>query len=162
MTANRTRRAGGGRGTTPSAALDRRKPMSTSPVLVIARDVVVGALLASMAELAGFSIGVKKSPFVGGIVISTGPDEFIAIGKDFSLAFTPQQNDDSILDIEYLEEGKFVNDKWVTIRRLNGDEGTGGGDYGFGFGNPRVATLRFPASANGDYNIVRMKIYRYK
>jgi len=55
MTANRTRRAGGGRGTTPSAALDRRKPMSTSPVLVIARDVVVGALLASMAELAGYA-----------------------------------------------------------------------------------------------------------
>jgi hypothetical protein len=116
----------------------------------------------SMAELAGFNIGVKKAPFAGGILISTGKDEFIAIGKDFSLAFTPLQQDDSTLDVEYLEEGTFVNDQWVTTRRLNGDEGTGGGDYGFGFGNPRAATLRFPTSHDGDYIIVRFKIYKYK
>ena len=113
----------------------------------------------SIAELAGFSIGVKRSPFAGGIVINTGKDEFIAIGKDFSLGFTPLQNDDSTLDVEYLEEGTFINDKWVITRRLNGDEGTGGGDYGFGFGNPRVATLRFPSS---DYDIVKIKIYKYR
>lgn len=115
-----------------------------------------------MAELAGFNIGVKKSTFAGGILINTGPDEFIAIGKDFSLVFTPVQQDDSTLDVEFLEEGIFVNEQWVTTRRLNGDEGTGGGDYGFGFGNPRAATLRFPASHDGDYSIVRMKIYKYK
>jgi hypothetical protein len=37
------------------------------------------------------------------------------------------------LFVDYLDEGMFMNGKWVATRRLNGDEGTGGGDYGFGF-----------------------------
>jgi len=115
-----------------------------------------------ISTFAGFTIGSKSSPFAGGIVINSGKDEFVVIGKDFSLSFTPLQMDDSTLDVEYLEEGHFVNDQWVMTRKLNGDEGTGGGDYGFGFGNPRKAALRFPVSPTGDYTIVKMKIYKYK
>jgi len=115
----------------------------------------------SFAELAGFSVGQKKSELAGGILINTGKDEFIAIGKDYNLTFTPLQQDGKTLDVEYFDEGTFVNGKWVTIRRLNGDEGTGGGDYGFGFKTGNVASLKFQPSANGDYSIVKFKIYRY-
>jgi beta-galactosidase GanA len=115
----------------------------------------------SFAELAGFSVGQKKTELAGGIIINTGKDEYIAIGKDYNLTFTPLQEDGKTLDVEYMDEGTFVNGKWVTIRRLNGDEGTGGGDYGFGFKTGNSAFLKFQPSATGDYSIVKFKIYRY-
>ncbi|MBA4054941.1 MAG: mannonate dehydratase [Marivirga sp.] len=115
----------------------------------------------SFAELAGFSVGQKKANIAGGIVINIGHDEFIAIGKDYNLTFTPLKQDGKTLDVDYFDEGTFVNDKWVTTRRLNGDEGTGGGDYGFGFKKENVATLKFQPSRTRDYSIVRFKIYRY-
>ena len=115
----------------------------------------------NFAELAGFSIGQKRTNIAGGILVNTGKDEFIAIGKDYNLTFTPEQSDGKILDVEYLDEGTFVNGKWVTLRRLNGDEGTGGGDYGFGFKKGNYAYLKFEPSASGDYKILRFKIYRY-
>lgn len=37
------------------------------------------------------------------------------------------------IDVDYTDEGTFENVKWVRVRRLNGDDTTGGGDYGFGF-----------------------------
>ena len=115
----------------------------------------------SFAELAGFSIGQKKTDIAGGILINTGKDEFIAIGKDYNLTFIPLQQDGKTLDVDYFDEGTFVKDEWVTTRRLNGDEGTGGGDYGFGFKKGNFAALRFQPSPTGDYRIVRFKIYRY-
>jgi hypothetical protein len=109
----------------------------------------------------GFSIGEKKDSIAGGILISTGKDEFIAIGKDYALTFTPLQQDGKTIDVDYLDEGTFVNGKWVTTRRLNGDEGTGGGDYGFGFKQGNYGMIRFQTSPAGNYSIVRFKMYRY-
>jgi len=113
--------------------------------------------------VAGLSSSDKKVTSAGGIVFSTGPDEFIIVGKDFSATFTPVKTDDqkTKIDIEYMDEGSFVNGKWITARRLNGDEGTGGGDYGFGFNKGYSALLRFPPSSTGNYNIVKFKLYRY-
>ena len=80
-------------------------------------------------------------------------------GKDHNLSFTPLQPDGKILDVDFLDEGTFVDGKWVTTRRLNGDEGTGGGDYGFGFGSGGVsAALKFRPSTNGDYSIVKFNL----
>jgi len=113
--------------------------------------------------VAGLSSSDKQVTSAGGIVFSTGTDEFIIVGKDFSATFTPVKTDDqkTKIDIEYMDEGSFVNGKWVTARRLNGDEGTGGGDYGFGFNKGYSALLRFPPSSTGNYNIVKFKLYRY-
>jgi hypothetical protein len=77
----------------------------------------------SFAELAGFSVGQKKPTLQVAYLSVPGKDEFIAIGKDYNLTFTPLQQDGKTLDVEYFDEGTFVNDKWVTTRRLNGDEG---------------------------------------
>jgi hypothetical protein len=100
----------------------------------------------------------------GGIVFAIAPDEFVAVGKDYELMFTPLNPDSkkSHLDVDFMDEGSFVNGKWVTVRRLNGDEGTGGGSIGsFAIKNTRVGTLRFQKDGNDDYSIVRIKFYRY-
>ncbi len=113
------------------------------------------------AQLAGFSVGQKKAEITGGLVFYVGPDEFYVVGKDFSLEFLPAKPSGKSLDVEYLDEGLFDNGKWKMQRRLNGDEGTGGGDYGFGFAKPGTASLRFPASSDGDYKIMHFSIYSY-
>ena len=119
----------------------------------------------SYAELAGLTGKVKKTRSAGGLVFSIGPDEFIAVGKDFRLSFNPlmPEANKPFIDVEYMDEGTFINGKWMTTRRLNGDEGTGGGDYGFGTGNPmKAGTLNFQRQPDDDYSIVRFKMYRYK
>ncbi|MBS1577886.1 MAG: DUF5597 domain-containing protein [Bacteroidetes bacterium] len=61
----------------------------------------------SFADLAGFSVGEKKASIAGGILINTGKDEVIAIGKDFTLTFTSLEQDGKIIDADYLDEGTF-------------------------------------------------------
>jgi beta-galactosidase GanA len=113
---------------------------------------------------AGAAPAGKKTTMAGGLVFALGPDEFLAVGKDYELTFTPTKTDPkkAQVDVEFLEEGSFVNDKWITTRRLNGDEGTGGGSIGsFALKNTKVGTLRFPKTARDEYSLVRIKFYRY-
>lgn len=119
----------------------------------------------SYAELMGPTGKTKRAPSAGGLVFSIAPDEFIVVGKDFMLSFDPLKPDEKrpFIDVEYMDEGTFVNGKWLTSRRLNGDEGTGGGDYGFGSGNPpKSGTMRFQRQLDDAYSIVRFKMYKYK
>jgi beta-galactosidase GanA len=119
----------------------------------------------SIAEIAGFTGRSKKAQAAGGMIFNIGPEEFIVVGKDFMLSFNPLKPDKNkpLIDVEYLDEGTFINGSWVTTRRLNGDEGTGGGDYGFGSGNPvRSGTMRFQIQPDGAYSIIRFKMYNYK
>ncbi|QJW91252.1 DUF5597 domain-containing protein [Spirosoma taeanense] len=107
---------------------------------------------------------VKSATLAGGLVFAVGPDEFIAVGRDYELTFTPltANAQKPQVDVDFMDEGSFVNDKWVTTRRLNGDEGTGGGSIGsFAIKNTRVGMLRFQKNPNGDYSVVRIKFYRY-
>jgi hypothetical protein len=113
---------------------------------------------------AGAAPTEKKPTMAGGLVFALGPDEFIAVGKDYELTFTPIKADPqkSHVDVDFMEEGRFVNDKWEPTRRLNGDEGTGGGSIGsFGIKNTKVGTLRFQKNARDDYSIVKIKFYKY-
>jgi beta-galactosidase GanA len=119
----------------------------------------------SMAQVAGLTGPVKETSAAAGLVFSVGTDEYIVVGKDFMLSFNPLKPDEKkpFIDMEYMDEGTFVNGKWVTIRRLNGDEGTGGGDYGFGTGNPvRSGSIRFQKQPDDSFCIVRLKMYNYK
>ncbi len=111
------------------------------------------------------SIKTKKATAAGGLVFSIAPDEFIVVGKDFTLTFNLLKADEGkpFFDVEYMDEGIFVNGKWLATRRLNGDEGTGGGDYGFGSGKPpKYGILRFQRQPDDNYSIIRFKMYRYK
>jgi beta-galactosidase GanA len=119
----------------------------------------------SFADLAGLTGRTRRAAATGGLVFSIAPDEFIVVGKDFRLSFNPLKPDEQkpFIDVEYMDEGTFVDGNWLTTRRLNGDEGTGGGDYGFGSGNPiKAGTLKFQKQPDDAYSIVRFKMYRYK
>lgn len=85
-------------------------------------------------------------PQVGGIIISISPDEFFVLGEGIILTFESLHPKEVNAGILYIEEGNFVNDKWISGRRLNGDESHQG------------RHLRIP------YNkcqIQRLKLYRY-
>jgi hypothetical protein len=116
-----------------------------------------------LAEVAGLTGPAKKMPAAAGLIVSIGPDEYIVVGKDFILSFTPLKANEKkqFIDVEYMDEGSYINGIWVTSRRLNGDEGTGGGDYGFGFSTNKVGNFRFQKQADDAYSIVRFKMYAY-
>jgi hypothetical protein len=120
---------------------------------------------ASNAEMANFAVGAKtkKMQVAGGLIIANGPDQFIVIGKDFSMKLKPLKSDPNkpLLDVDFFDEGYFKNGKWVTIRRLNGDEGTGGGDYGFGFMNNKTAYIKFQRQKDDKYSLVSFKVNKY-
>ena len=154
-----------GKGTMAGIYLDTTEKSQTFELngYNIKANLAVPMFAPAGGAVAGLSSSDKRVISAGGIIFSTGPDEFIVVGKDFSATFTPVKTDAQKpkIDIEYTDEGTFLNGKWITLRRLNGDEGTGGGDYGFGFNKGYSALLRFPLSSTGDYNIVKFKMYRY-
>jgi hypothetical protein len=57
----------------------------------------------------------------GGLIIQTGPQEFLAAGKALDIFFIPK-NDSVHIGIDAVDEGTFDEGKWVGERRLNGDE----------------------------------------
>ncbi len=57
-----------------------------------------------------------------GLVIATGPNEFIGAGRGFRVKFDPRSPGPAHAGIGYVEEGKFANSVWMPGRRLNGDE----------------------------------------
>lgn len=69
----------------------------------------------------GFAPPPEKRPY--GLVVSTGPDEFLLVGSGFSVRFLPDSAGPVRSEIGELEEGLFRDGKWVAGRRMNGDEG---------------------------------------
>jgi hypothetical protein len=128
------------------------------------KDYAVKANLVVPRGFPGSAPAGNNATLAGGILFAIGPDEFIAVGKDYQLTFTPLTANPKKpnVDVDFMDEGTFVKGKWVTTRRLNGDEGTGGGSIGsFGLKNTQVGTLRFPKNATNEYSIVRIKFYKY-
>jgi beta-galactosidase GanA len=83
----------------------------------------------------------------GGLAIAAGPDEFIFAGTGLVITFEPDSPGDSNVGILTAEEGKYVNNQWVSGRRLNGDQ-THQGRH-----------IRLPL---GKMGIQRVKLYRYR
>ena len=114
---------------------------------------------------AGVASKEPKPDVAGGIIINTGPDEFLLVGKNFHLTMKQKTTNPALplLDVELMEEGYFQNGKWVATRRLNGDESFTmmGGDAGFGFEtDPAAVTIAFPPA--DDFHVIRVKIFSYK
>jgi beta-galactosidase GanA len=86
-------------------------------------------------------------PLSACIIISTGEDEFIVAGTGVVITFEPNSPGDPIAGIVSIDEGNFVNGKWIAGRRLNGDHSNQG------------RHLRIPV---GDWGIQKVKLYRYK
>jgi len=86
------------------------------------------------------------------IFIATGPDEYYIAGNDVSVTFSPNTPGPPLAGMATVEEGVFVNGRWVPGRRLAGDD-AGQGDY---------LDLRKRIAGDPDHGIQRVTLYRYR
>ena len=82
----------------------------------------------------------------GGLILQTGPDEFIVAGTGLFITFGSNSAADPIAGIERIEEGHFVDGAWKRDRVLNGDD------------NNQGRNLCLPA---GQFVIRRVRLYRH-
>ena len=57
-----------------------------------------------------------------GLILSTGPNEFLGAGQGFRVSFSLATPGKTQVGVASVDEGSFDNGKWVPGRRLNGDE----------------------------------------
>ncbi len=104
----------------------------------------------------GFGQDAKRG---NGLIIATGPDEFLGAGFGFRVRFRGLPPGPSLAGIIAVEEGEFQSGEWVSGRRLNGDE-TGRGHYWrfYDYASNADGGLSIPHSSTG---ISRCTVYRY-
>jgi len=126
---------------------------------------VAGVLLESITPsqkitLGGYMLNIQRSstqtqvqtgtapaaPDPHGIFIASGPDEFYMAGSGLTITFTPLTDGPPIVGLATVEEGRFVDGKWVPGRRLAGDD-TGQGNN---------------ISLSRGADILRVTVYRYR
>jgi hypothetical protein len=94
--------------------------------------------------------GDQKPGIAGGLIIRTGQQEYIVAGKSMDLFFIPKDTSMRVA-VDAVDEGTFKDGKWVSERRLNGDEVNTSTWSGTG--------LTFP---NQKVSIQKISLYRYK
>jgi beta-galactosidase GanA len=82
-----------------------------------------------------------------GLVMVSGSDEFLGVGKGFRVIFSASDQSKGKAGIGSIDEGTFEEGKWIPGRRLNGDENDQGGYWRF---DPRKV------------NIEKVKLYHYE
>ena len=86
------------------------------------------------------------APLTGGLVVATGPDEFVFAGTGLTVTFeSPVAGE--VLGILNVQEGRFVDGVWQGGRWLNGDQTNQG---------------RFVRLEPGRFAIQRVRLYRYR
>jgi len=89
--------------------------------------------------------GAGQAPMeAAAIPIAAGPDEFYMGGGGFRIAFTANTPGPETVGLGIVQEGKFVDGKWVVTRQLGGDD----------IGQGEIPTLR-------PNTILRVVVYRY-
>ncbi|MFH0992448.1 MAG: DUF5597 domain-containing protein [bacterium] len=63
-----------------------------------------------------------ENPRFGGMIIMLSPDEYLIAGRGLIVTFQTNADENSIAGIASLDEGTFVDGKWVTGLRMNGDQ----------------------------------------
>ena len=87
----------------------------------------------------------------GVLFIAVGPDEYIAASSGpVNVRFSPNTPGAPIAGIDSIEEGTFVDGRWVPGRRLNGDE------------SDSDKTIRLGGGVIPNGRIQRVKLYRYR
>jgi hypothetical protein len=97
-------------------------------------------------ELAGYRLEVSYRKEAGGkgygLVIATGPDEFLVAGSGVGIHFsarTPGPRHTRVLSVD---EGRFQDGRWIPGRRMNGDEDAGGWRLQLPAGSPSIQHIR--------------------
>jgi len=96
----------------------------------------------------------------GAIFIATGPDEYFAAGFGVSIAFSPNTPGPPLVGLETVEEGTFVNGRWVPGRRLAGDDTIEGDCLELKW--PRKGEAPSLQSRMSREGIQRFTLYRYR
>jgi beta-galactosidase GanA len=73
--------------------------------------------------------GQAESGF--GMIMANGKDGFLGVGKGFRVTFSPYPASGPGVGIGAVEEGRFEDGKWISGRRLNGDEDDQGAYWRF-------------------------------
>ena len=63
-----------------------------------------------------------ENPRFGGLVLMVSPNELFIAGKGLIVTFEANKNDNSLVGKGSDDAGKFVDGKWTTELRLNGDQ----------------------------------------
>jgi beta-galactosidase GanA len=83
----------------------------------------------------------------GGLVIMTGPDEYVFAGTGITATFELRQPGGPQVGLLSVEEGRYVDGQWSHIRWLSGDQTHQG---------------RHMRIGPGQFNIQRVKLYQYR
>ena len=97
-----------------------------------------------------------RAGFTSALFIAVGPDEYYAVGDNVTVTFSANTPGPAQVGLGTVEEGTFVNGRWVASRQLAGDE-TGQGD------NLRLRSHpadRIPG--DGYIGIQHFTLYRYR
>jgi len=86
----------------------------------------------------GYAVQVSLDEIFGnhsengtGMIIATGQNEFLGVGKGFRVLITPRSPSTFKLGYASIDEGTYLHGRWIPGRRLNGDENDQGGYWRF-------------------------------
>jgi beta-galactosidase GanA len=88
-----------------------------------------------------------ENPRYGGMIIMVSPNEFYVAGRGMVITFRSAVNDDEIVGIGSIDEGKFIDGKWIPGLRLNGDQSHQG---------------RHMDLPGDTFSIQKVRLYKYK
>ena len=92
------------------------------------------------------NLPADPAPLSGGLVIATAPDEFVFAGTGMTITFDVDGTTEQTVGLSRVEEGKFLDGRWMPGRRLNGDQTHQGRHV-------RINSRKF--------EIQKVKLYRY-
>jgi hypothetical protein len=132
------------------------------------KKIQLGNYTLECAYLIPYSFGSRRGgpppelPTLGGaLFISTGPDEYFVAGFGVSVAFSPNTPGPPLAGLATVEEGAFVNGRWVPGRRLAGDNTIEGDCLKLRW--PPGGLVPAPESrARTGEGIQRVTVYRYR
>jgi beta-galactosidase GanA len=107
-----------------------------------------------MPKMFGVPAPPDPPPPAMAILIATGPEEFFAAGSGVTIRVSPNTPGPPRAGFATVEEGVFVNGRWVPGRRLNGDDSDEGN-----FLMLDRSGCCWPPSAR---SIQRFTVYRYR
>jgi hypothetical protein len=117
-------------------------------------------------ELNGYELHIAldeiftyKSKLGYGLIIATGPDEFVGAGYGFGVKFRSTASGPAYVGILAADEGEYRGGKWLPGRRLNGDETAQGQLWRFPDEDARGGIFPSPLVNSG---IERCSLYRYE
>jgi hypothetical protein len=95
----------------------------------------------------------RAVPRTGALFILTAPDEFYVTASDaLMITFTPNTPGPPLVGVGTVDEGSFLDGRWVQGRRLDHRVTT----------NNDIGALRVPAFGRSEHTILHVKLYRYQ